>query len=94
LISEKNLNSLIPSKRGAYDIFAQILSSIQDKPLKKSHISFKSELDSRTVTRYLLFMQHSNLIKKTIIDSTYYSITEKGYMYLEKYQALLRFIKS
>jgi len=85
---------LISWKRGFLEIIGEILEILNESPLKKSHISFKSKLDSRAVTRYLEIMIQNGLIKKSDDDSTYFELTKTGLQYLKSYQQILGIFKT
>ena len=65
-------------KRGPLEIIAQILDSLLENPLKKTHITFRCNLDSRAVTKYLKIMSESGLIEKAPKDPSYHKITQQG----------------
>jgi len=71
---------------------AEILETLNEKSLKKSHISFKSKLDSRAVTRYLDIMMRNKLVKKSEDDSSYFLVTKNGLQFLKTYQELVGFV--
>jgi len=85
---------MVTWKRGFLEITAEILEILLKSPLKKSHISFKSKLDSRAVTKYLKIMQEIKLVDKDKDDSSYFAITQKGKKFLEQYSQLIKFVMS
>ena len=58
-------------------------------PLKKTHITFKCNLDSRAVTKYLTLMQQVGLVEKSNIDISYYTITQKGIKYRTHFKSFM-----
>lgn len=79
-------------KRGFIEIVGDILESLSKKPLNKSHISYRCNLDARAVTRYL----HLLLKIKAVEKSKYlnhYQITPKGVKFLEQYKTLAKFLQ-
>ena len=76
-------------KRGFLEIIAEILESIINSPLKKTHITFRCNLDSRAVKKYLSVMIHAELVDKSKIDSSLFVITEKGIKYRNQFQAFV-----
>ena len=68
-------------KRGFLEIIAEILESLMANPLKKTHITFRCNLDSRAVTKYLSVMMYVGLVEKSTKDPSYFVITEKGIDY-------------
>jgi len=83
---------MVTWKRGFIEIIGEILEILSKGPMKKSHISFRGKLDSRSVTRYLKIMIQSNLIKKSIEDPTYFILTLKGSNYLKNYHELVKIL--
>lgn len=76
-------------KRGFLEIIAEILDSLMANPLKKTHITFRCNLDSRAVTKYLKVMTHVGLVEKSTQDSSYYVITQKGIDYRNKFHSFV-----
>ena len=64
-------------KRGFLEILAEILDSLISSPLKKTHITFKCNLDSRAVTKYLSIMMSVGLVEKSKQDESFYVISQK-----------------
>ena len=80
-------------KRGFLEIIAIILEVLSEKPLKKSHISYKSNLDSRAVTKYLNIMKQIELVKISEKDSSEFIMTQRGIKYLEQFRKLEKMLK-
>ena len=76
-------------KRGFLEITAEILDSLSGSPLKKTHITFKCNLDSRAVTKYLSIMLYVGLVEVSKKDSSFYTITEKGLKYRNQFQSFV-----
>ncbi len=68
---------------------AEILDSLISNPLKKTHITFKCNLDSRAVTKYLSIMQDVGLVEKSSLDKSLYKITEKGIKYRNQFNSFV-----
>ena len=83
---------LVNWKRGFLEITGEILHILKEKPLKKSHISYKSKLDSRAVSKYLRKTEEANLVKKSENDSSYFILTQKGTKFLKTYHELLNLL--
>jgi len=81
-------------KRSFLQIVAEILTSLMSNPIKKTHISFKCNLDSRTISKYLKMMETTYLIEKSPDDVSYYRITQKGVDYLEQFQSFIKLLDS
>ena len=72
-------------KRGFLEIVSEILDSLIEEPLIKTHITFRCNLDSRAVTKYILTMQYIGLIEKSSINPSRFAITQKGIVYRERF---------
>jgi len=77
-------------KRGFLEIVSEILSSLNNGPLIKTHVTFKCKLDSRAVSKYLKTLIDYELIKKSENGTAVFIISEKGKEFLEQYQSLMR----
>jgi len=84
---------MIAWKRGFLEIISEILEVLSESPLKKSHISFKTSLDSRAVSKYLAIMKKIGLIKRKEDDISFFTVTKKGMKFLENYRELVKFVK-
>ena len=84
---------MVTWKRGFLEIIAIILEVLSEKPLKKSHISFKSYLDSRAVTKYLKIMKQMELVKISEKDSSEFIMTQRGIKYIEQFRKLEKMLK-
>ena len=62
--------------------------------MKKTHITFKCNLDSRAVTRYLSIMKDVELIDKSTQDPTFYVITQKGIKYRNQFNSFASMIEA
>ena len=76
-------------KRGFLEIIAEILDNLISNPLKKTHITFRCNLDSRAVTKYLEIMQQVGLVKKMENGQSLYMITEKGVKYRNQFNSFV-----
>jgi len=76
-------------KRGFLEIIAEILDSLMSNPLKKTHITFKCNLDSRAVTKYLSIMQNVGLVGKSNENPSLYVITQKGIKYRNQFNSFM-----
>src|SRR3989304_3280906 len=76
-------------KRGFLEIIAEILESLMANSLKKTHITFRCNLDSRAVTKYLSVMMYVGLVEISKIDSSLYTITQKGIMYRNQFHSFI-----
>ena len=57
--------------------------------MKKTHITFRCNLDSRAVTKYLSIMQYVGLVEKSKKDSSFYVISQKGIEYRNHFQSFM-----
>ncbi len=81
-------------KRGFLEIIAEILDSLMGSPLKKTHITFRCNLDSRAVTKYLAIMTHVGLVEKSKSDSSFFVITQKGIHYRNQFQSFVSIMET
>ena len=81
-------------KRGFLEIIAEILDSLMSNPLKKTHITFRCNLDSRAVTKYLSVMMHVGLVEKSPQDSSFFVITQKGIEYRNKFHSFVNIMEN
>ena len=79
-------------KRGYIEIIAEILLGLSKSSLKKSHITYKCNLDARAVTRYMHLMIELKFVERSI-DIQEYKITPKGIRFLEKYNLLTNYLQ-
>ena len=79
-------------KRGLLQIIADILQSLKSNPLRKTHITFKCNLDSRTISKYLEIMESNGLLHKHEDNTAYFQITPKGFSYLQRYRSFINLL--
>ena len=73
-------------KRGTLSITESILQALKEGPELKTHVAYKSKIDSRTIEKYLTFLMELRLVKST--PSSKYAITKKGVEFLKQYAKL------
>ena len=83
---------LVGGKRSSLDIFENILTSLSEGQLKKTHLTYKANLDSRLASKYVQALEKLQLVTKSSKDPSYYIITEKGRVFLEQYYELIKFV--
>jgi len=76
-------------KRGFLEIIAEILESLLANPLKKTHITFRCNLDSRAVTKYLSVMTYVRLVERSKNEPSYIVITQKGMNYRNQFHSFV-----
>jgi len=76
-------------KRGFLEIIAEILDSLMASPLKKTHITFRCNLDSRAVTKYLSIIISIGLVERSKEDPSFYIITQKGIKHRNQFQSFI-----
>lgn len=76
-------------KRGFLEIIAEILDSLMASSLKKTHVTFKCNLDSRAVTKYLSIMIDVGLVEKSTSDHSLFVITQKGVKYRNHFNSFM-----
>jgi len=82
----KQIAKLTRSKRGSLSIMDSILLSLKERPLLKTHITYESKLDSRTIGKYHPVLVNMNLIRQK--SSGEYEITRKGLEFLKNYDKI------
>ena len=80
-------------KRGFLEITAEILDSLIQAPLKKTHITYRCNLDHRAVQKYLLLLERLSLVKRDYHDRTLYVITQKGIQYRNHFHSFISMIE-
>ncbi len=80
-------------KRGFLEITAEILDALIENPMKKTHITFKCNLDSRAVTKYLSIMIEVGLVGKSTEDQSFYIISQKGIKYRNQFNSFASMIE-
>ena len=83
---------MLSLKRGPLDIFSSILLSLTESKLKKTHVTYRANLDSRLASKYLQALSQLAMISKSSEDPSYYIITEKGRDFLQQYNGLIKAI--
>jgi predicted transcriptional regulator len=83
---------MIGGKRSALDIFENILTSLSEGQLKKTHLTYRANLDSRLASKYVQTLEKLQLVAKSSKDPSYFIITEKGRDFLEQYYELIKFV--
>ena len=58
-------------------------------PLKKTHITFRCNLDSRAVTKYLGVMTYVGLVERSKTDPSHIIITQKGIEYRNQFHSFV-----
>lgn len=79
-------------KRGWLEIMASILSSLEERRLKKTHLINTSRIDSRAASKYISFLLARSLIAKSG-DDIGFEITEKGRVFLKSYRNMLEMLQ-
>jgi len=79
-------------KRSFLQIVAEILESLMSNPIRKTHISFKCNLDSRTISKYLKMMETTYLVEKSPENQSYYRITQNGINYLDQFHSFIKLL--
>lgn len=67
----------------------EILDALSQEMLRKTHITFRCNLDSRAVTKYVKTLSLLGFIKENKKEPKYFEITEKGRDFLKKYDDLI-----
>ena len=84
-------------KRGRLQIIYDILGVIKEKngKIKPTNILYKSNLSNQMFQEYMNELMQKGLITKNQTKSSKtYSLTQKGFDYLNKYQMIVEFTSS
>lgn len=84
-------------RRERIEIIYDILKVIQDKggKAKPTHILYKSNLSSQMLKEYLNYLIEKNFLQQTKDSkSKFYTLTDKGYKYIEDYSTIKKFMDS
>ena len=84
-------------KRGRLQIIYDILSVIKEKngKIKPTNILYKSNLSNQMFSEYVDYLVNNGLIiENQAKSSKTYSLTQKGFDYLNKYQMIVDFTNS
>jgi predicted transcriptional regulator len=78
------------------EIVGDVLSTIREGPLIRTRVMYKSNLDSKSLEKYLDFLVSAGFVsaEKGRNDHTNYSITPKGVTFLDSYLSLSRALES
>ena len=76
-----------PHKRGFFQILAEILESLTEGELPRTHIVYSANLNFKRLPAYLASLEKIGLIEKIKSEGGFkYRITEKGNTFLRRYQ--------
>lgn len=81
-------------KRSILELMAEILNALNQERLRKTHITFKCNLDSRAVTKYVAILTGLGFVTETTTNPKLYKITEKGRDFLKKYNELMSLLSN
>jgi predicted transcriptional regulator len=83
-------------KRNKLEIIKDILETIKDNHnlIKPTPLLRKSNLSTTRFNEYILDLLKKNFVEEIEKDSNkYFSLTQKGFRYLEKYHSIVGFIE-
>jgi len=80
------------AKRGVLEIIVSILNSLAEGPLRKTHVTYKARLDSRTTSKYIMLLLGLEMIAKSDDDPSYFTLTQKGRDFIEEYEGLIKIV--
>lgn len=84
-------------KRSRLEIIRDILDVIKSKQgkMKPTHILYKSNLSHQMLEEYLGDLLHKEfIVEHRTSEGKRYSVTEKGFAFLEKYRSIVEFTDS
>lgn len=76
------------SKREKVDIISTILGIVAEGAISKTHLMYRSNLDSRSLKKYTVLMIEKELLSSVKDDHESYRLTEKGRDFLQRYTDL------
>ncbi len=81
-------------KRNRLEIIHDILKAIQEKnnKIKQTHVMYKANLSYQMLEEYLEDLKKKGLVKESNENGKVYSLTEKGFQFLEKYKLITDFV--
>jgi len=77
-------------KRGILEIIACMLECLRGEPLKKTHLTYRAGVDTRTAARYISFLTQFDFVENSGDEDSLFVITEKGREFLMIYESLLK----
>lgn len=84
-------------KRDRLQILHDVLSAIQEKgpEAKPTHVLYKANLSHKVLTEYMEEVLSQNLAQEKEVDGKKtYSLTEKGFKFLQDFQVVQNFLES
>jgi predicted transcriptional regulator len=84
---------MLAGRRGVLEIIASILNGLTENPLKKTHVTYKANLDSRAASKYMELLVRLQLVTRSEYDPTYFTITQKGREFLGRYEELTKIVE-
>ncbi len=84
-------------KRERLELIYDILKSIKEKngKIKPTHIMYKANLSPKMLNEYLEYLIQNNFINETKDGKNKsYSLTLRGFDYLNKYSVIVEFVDS
>lgn len=88
---------MIIGRRGLLDVIGSILNALSEEPVKKTQLSYKANLDFRSLNKYMLMLKNLDLIEsynRQGENAVYFRITQKGKYFLKTYQTLVNIVKT
>ncbi len=88
-------------KRGMLEIMAEVLRILNDRPLTKTNIGNRTNLDTRGTNRYLNYLTELNLVtlypddglNAHQLNPVRFMITKKGENFLVEFDKLMEFAR-
>jgi len=82
-------------KRETLEIIHDVLLAVRKGKVKRTHVMYKANLSPKMLDQYLKDMISREFVDENKIGSgKVYSLTEKGYKYLQEYSVIVDFIDS
>jgi predicted transcriptional regulator len=90
-IQSSNDPSLAEGKRTTFEIYAKMLQICQ-KPQNKTRMMYKTNTSYTSFKKYLNQLQQKNLLQQQADNKNTYKTTQRGKVFLEKYDELQQFL--
>jgi len=81
-------------KRGFLEILAGMMEALSEGPMARTHLVYATNLNFRRLPRYLEYLEKVGLLTRvTNKNGTAYLITEKGKLFLKRYDEMVSMLQ-
>lgn len=83
------------AKRETLELIHDILYALQKGNVKKTHVMYKANLSPKMLEEYLAdLIAKGFIIENNSGNGSTYSLTDKGFKYLQEYRVIVDFVDS